>query len=125
MTHTASYSLGQGWKGILASVGVRLQDVLRIANLPEDILSRPQARVSAEQFLAFANAVENVAWAKKGPISKSWCVRPARVWPKAISAISEPRRLKSPISLGLKSLAPSFVRFSLGRGRPQKKCGDN
>ena len=48
------YSLDSGFKGLLASVGVRHGDVLRRAGLPEDLLTRPNSRVSKDQYFAFA-----------------------------------------------------------------------
>lgn len=53
------YTLSSGWKGILAGFGVNHQDVLRRAGLPEDLLSGDEVRVPAEQFFAFAQALED------------------------------------------------------------------
>ncbi len=53
------YALDPGFKGLLASVGVRHEDVLRRAGLPEDYLTRPNVRLPTEQFLAFARAVQD------------------------------------------------------------------
>lgn len=55
---SAGYSLGPGWKGILADLGVRHDDVLRRAGLPEDLLNCDEPRVRGEQFFAFAQALE-------------------------------------------------------------------
>lgn len=52
------YALGPGWKGILANLGVSHVDILRQAQLPEDLLNREDARVPAVQFFAFATAIE-------------------------------------------------------------------
>lgn len=53
------YSLDAGFKGLLASVGVRHRDVLRRAALPDDLLARPDARVSKDQYFAFAQAIQD------------------------------------------------------------------
>ena len=55
---THGYSLGPGWKGILAQLGVSHLDVLRRAQLPEDLLNHDDPRVPTEQFFAFAAALE-------------------------------------------------------------------
>ncbi|MEM7160108.1 MAG: AraC family transcriptional regulator ligand-binding domain-containing protein [Myxococcota bacterium] len=52
------YSLGPGWKGLLAQLGICHEDVLRRAQLPEDLLNSDEPRVPAEQFFAFSTALE-------------------------------------------------------------------
>ncbi|MEN0067052.1 MAG: AraC family transcriptional regulator ligand-binding domain-containing protein [Myxococcota bacterium] len=58
MAANYGYALDPSLKGLLASVGVRYQDVLRRAGLPEDLLHRPNVRVSTEQFFAFARGIQ-------------------------------------------------------------------
>ncbi len=58
MATNHGYSIGAGWKGLLADLGVRYQDVLRRADLPEDLLNHRDPRVSGKKFLAFARAIE-------------------------------------------------------------------
>ncbi|MEM9457233.1 MAG: AraC family transcriptional regulator ligand-binding domain-containing protein [Myxococcota bacterium] len=53
------YALDPGFKVLLASAGVRHQDVLRRAGLPEDLLNRPNVRVPADQFFAFTHAIQD------------------------------------------------------------------
>lgn len=53
------YSIDAGYKGMFASVGVDVADVLRRAGLPDDLLNRPDARVSTDQYFAFAQAIED------------------------------------------------------------------
>ncbi|MEN0062185.1 MAG: AraC family transcriptional regulator ligand-binding domain-containing protein [Myxococcota bacterium] len=53
------YALDPGLKGLLASVGVRYDVLLRRAGLPEDLLSRPNVRVGAEQYFAIANVLQD------------------------------------------------------------------
>ncbi len=52
------YGLDPGFKGMLASAGVRHEYVLRRAGLPEDLLNRADVRVSTDQFFAFLRAIE-------------------------------------------------------------------
>lgn len=59
MSANHGYALDPGFKSLLASVGVRHEDVLRRAGLPEDFLSRPDVRVSTDQFFAFARAIQD------------------------------------------------------------------
>lgn len=58
MSPSHGYLLDPGFKGMLASVGVRHDEVLRRAGLPEDVLNRPDVRVSTEQFFTFLRAIE-------------------------------------------------------------------
>jgi len=55
------YALDPGFKTLLASVGVEHGHVLRTAELPEDLLNRPNARVNAQQFSDFLEAIHTVA----------------------------------------------------------------
>lgn len=59
MSANYGYALDPGFKGMLSSVGVRHQDVLRRAGLPEDLLNRSNVRVPTDQFFAFANAIQS------------------------------------------------------------------
>lgn len=53
-----AYGIGEGWKGILAQVGVDHADVLRRAQLPEDLLGRQNARLNTEAFFRFWEAID-------------------------------------------------------------------
>jgi len=65
---SAGYSLGPGWKGILAELGVSHGDVLCRAGLPEDLLNRDDPRVSADQLFAFARALEETTGDARLPL---------------------------------------------------------
>lgn len=58
MASNYGYALDPGFKTMLDSVGLRHRDVLRRAGLPEDVLTRGDARVSADQFFSFLRAIE-------------------------------------------------------------------
>ena len=58
MAANYGYALDPGYRGLLASVGVRHDDVLRRAGLPEDLLNRPYVRLTTEQYFAFAQAIQ-------------------------------------------------------------------
>ena len=53
-----TYAIGEGWKGILAQVGVSYVDVLRRAQLPEDLLNRDSVRLTTESFFRFFEALD-------------------------------------------------------------------
>ncbi|MBX2802503.1 MAG: AraC family transcriptional regulator [Myxococcales bacterium] len=61
MAGNYGYAVDQGWKGMLAELGLRHDVVLRSAGLPEDLLNRPDMRVRPDQFVRFCTAVEELA----------------------------------------------------------------
>ncbi|MCO4747391.1 MAG: helix-turn-helix domain-containing protein [Proteobacteria bacterium] len=58
MARTQTYAIGNGWRAILSEVGVDYADVLRLAQLPEDMLNRDGVRLSSESFLRFFQALD-------------------------------------------------------------------
>ena len=58
MPGNQGYAIGEGWKGILAQVGVDHVDVLRAAQLPEDLLNRENVRLSTEALFRFSEALD-------------------------------------------------------------------
>jgi AraC-like DNA-binding protein len=58
MVPNQKYPIGAGWKAILAEVGVDCADVLRRAQLPEDLLNRDDVRLSGDGFLRFFTALD-------------------------------------------------------------------
>lgn len=58
MTSNRTYAIGEGWKAILAQVGVDYVDVLRRAQLPEDLLNRDNVRLTTESFFRFFEALD-------------------------------------------------------------------
>lgn len=52
------YPIGAGWKSILAQVGVNHVDVLRQAQLPEDLLNRDNVQLSSAALLRFSKAID-------------------------------------------------------------------
>ena len=59
MSSNHGYALDPGIKTLLAAAGVRYQDVLRRAGLPEDYLNRSVVRVPARQYFDFVRAIED------------------------------------------------------------------
>ncbi len=58
MASNQTYAIGEGWKAILAQVGVDHVDVLRRSQLPEDLLNRDHVRLTTESFLRFFEALD-------------------------------------------------------------------
>lgn len=58
MASNQTYAIGEGWKGILAQVGVNYVDVLRRSRLPEDLLNRDSVRLTTESFFRFFEALD-------------------------------------------------------------------
>jgi AraC-like DNA-binding protein len=57
MVAKKGYGISPGWRALLADLGVRHDAVTRHAGLPDDVFNHPEARVSAEQFLAFLRSL--------------------------------------------------------------------
>ena len=58
MAGERTYAIGEGWKGILAEVGVDHVEVLRRAKLPDDLLNHDDVRLSTDSFLRFFEALD-------------------------------------------------------------------
>jgi AraC-like DNA-binding protein len=58
MVPNQKYAVGAGWKAILREVDVDSADVLRRAQLPEDLLNRDDVRLSRDGFLRFFAAID-------------------------------------------------------------------
>ncbi len=58
MASNHKYAIGDGWKAILAEVGVDCADVLRQAQLPDDLLNRDDVRLNGDAFLRFFAALD-------------------------------------------------------------------
>lgn len=54
------FLLDAGWRTLLRDMGVSHEDVLRGAQLPEDLLSRPQAALDSPSYFRFWSALEKL-----------------------------------------------------------------
>jgi non-specific serine/threonine protein kinase/serine/threonine-protein kinase len=61
MTIVTSYAVNSGWCGLLAEVGLRPEDVLRRAGLPDDLFEPEEARLSTEQCVRLWHSIEEEA----------------------------------------------------------------
>ena len=84
------YALDPGMKGMLASVGVRHEDVLRRAGMPEDLLTQPHVRVSRERYFALARAIEASVDDPRLPILLAESLRAEWFSPPAFAALCSP-----------------------------------
>ena len=60
MSGAKDYRLAPVWYTVLADIGLHAADVLRIAGMPEDLLSQPVVRVDAEDFFRLWRAAESL-----------------------------------------------------------------
>lgn len=58
MARNYGFAVSPAWKAILHDNGVRYEDVLRAARLPEDLLERPHPRLMSEAFFRFCRAAD-------------------------------------------------------------------
>lgn len=87
---THGYSLGPGWKGIFAQLGVPPDDVLRRVGLPEDLLNHDQPRVRAEQFFTFSAALEESVDDAEFPLLLLEAMSPEYFSPPLFAALCSP-----------------------------------
>ncbi|MEO0605968.1 MAG: AraC family transcriptional regulator ligand-binding domain-containing protein, partial [Myxococcota bacterium] len=90
MAANYGYALDPSFKGLLASVGVRHEDVLRRAGLPDDLLNRSNVRLPREQFFAFAKAIEDLADDPRLPIRLAEGMSAEWFSPPAFAALCSP-----------------------------------
>ncbi|MEN0067015.1 MAG: AraC family transcriptional regulator ligand-binding domain-containing protein [Myxococcota bacterium] len=84
------YALDPGFKSLIASAGLRHQDVLRRAGLPEDLLNRPNVRVTAKQFLSFSNALQASVDEPDFPVRLVEAMNAESFSPPAFAALCSP-----------------------------------
>jgi AraC-like DNA-binding protein len=58
---SAQYKLQRGWQVLLKDLGINLQEVLILAELPRDIFVRDDVRLNASQYFRFWNSLELVS----------------------------------------------------------------
>ncbi|MBD3274491.1 MAG: helix-turn-helix domain-containing protein [Candidatus Marinimicrobia bacterium] len=58
--HSQKYNLGKGWRALLKDLDISVQDVLRHAQLPPDLLLRKTPAVTAEEYFRFWDGLARV-----------------------------------------------------------------
>lgn len=58
MTDAKTFPVEAGWQTLLRDLGVKPADVMRRANLPEDLLTRPQFGLSTDEYFSFWRSLE-------------------------------------------------------------------
>ncbi len=90
MPGVQTYAIGDGWKAILAEVGVDHADVLRRAQLPEDSLDRDGLRLSSEAFLRFFAALDASVEDQSFWVRFTEATRPEFFTPPVFAALCSP-----------------------------------
>lgn len=91
--HSLTYALDATWRPLLKDLGVSSSHVLRRAGLPEDLLSKPSARLEAADFYRFWNAMEQESQDPLLPIALCRAVRSESFSPALFAALSSPNWL--------------------------------
>lgn len=58
MARTSNFAVDVGWRSLLRDLGIRSENVLRRARLPEDLFSRPENGLTTEEYFRFWEALE-------------------------------------------------------------------
>ena len=58
MTRVNCYTVNPGWRLLLKDLGIQPVDVLRRANLPEDLLGRDKATISTDEYFRLWHGIE-------------------------------------------------------------------
>lgn len=128
MTQASTFPVEAGWRTLLKDLGVRPADVMRRAGLPEDLLSRPQAGLSTEDYFSFWRSLEAAVGDPLFPLRLVDAITPEVFSPPIFAALcsanlhqaaqrlSHYKRLVAPMALdvsldqrGNLSLAPRWL----------------
>lgn len=90
MARNHTYAIGDGWKAILAEVGVDHAHVLRLAQLPEDVLNRDDVRLSSDSFLRFFQALDASVEGQDFWVRFTEATRPEFFTPPVFAALCSP-----------------------------------
>ena len=90
MARNQTYAIGDGWKAILAEVGIDHADVLRRARLPEDTLNRDDIRLSGAAFLRFFAALDASVEGQDFWVRFTEATRPEFFTPPVFAALCSP-----------------------------------
>lgn len=85
-----TYAIGDGWKAVLAEVGLDHADVLRRAGLPEDALTRGDLRLSSDAFLRFFEAIDASVERQDFWVRFTEATRPEFFTPPVFAALCSP-----------------------------------
>lgn len=58
MTRNKLFSVNPGWRILLTDLGIRPANVLRLADLPDDLLSRENASMTTDEYFRFWHGIE-------------------------------------------------------------------
>ena len=68
MKQASRFAVNKGWKILLADMGINVNDVLRLANLPEDLFLRQDASISVSEYCQLWRGMEQLAGVEQLPL---------------------------------------------------------
>lgn len=111
------YAIDPGFQGLLASLGVRHEDVLLRSGLPADLFDQPSARVGTEEFFGFAQAIEDSVDDPLFPIRFVEAVSPEWLSPAVFAALRSPNLATAATRLARYKPLIAPVRLDVESGR--------
>ncbi|MEM6326415.1 MAG: helix-turn-helix domain-containing protein [Bacteroidota bacterium] len=90
MNASQSYSIGAGWKSVLSQVGIDYADVLRRAQLPEDVLNSDDVRLTTEALFRFSRAMDAVVTVPSVWVQLTDSLSPELFTPPVFAALCSP-----------------------------------
>ncbi|MEM9463232.1 MAG: AraC family transcriptional regulator ligand-binding domain-containing protein [Myxococcota bacterium] len=58
MARAKEFTIDESWRLVIGGLGIRPADVFRRAQLPEDLLTRPEARLNSDEYFRFWSSLE-------------------------------------------------------------------
>ena len=90
MTQAKTFPVEAGWQILLKDLGVLPADVLRRAGLPDDLLTRPQAGLSTDEYFSFWRSLEAAVGDPLFPIRLVEAITPEVFSPPIFAALCSP-----------------------------------
>jgi AraC-like DNA-binding protein len=90
MTQAKTFPVEAGWRTLLKDLGVKPADVMRRAGLPEDLLMRPQAGLSTDEYFSFWRSLEAAVDDPLFPLRLVEAITPEVFSPPIFAALCSP-----------------------------------
>lgn len=112
--HSTTYAMDSTWRPLLKDMGLSSANVLRRAELPEDVLNRPAARLAAVDFHRFWEALQIESADPLLPLKLCQAIRSESFSPPLFAALCSPnlfvavqriaryKRLVAPMQLNIR-----------------------
>lgn len=85
-----TFPVDAGWRTLLKDLGVKPADVMRRAGLPEDLLTRPQAGLSTDEYFDFWRSLEAAVGDPLFPLQLVEAITPEVFSPPIFAALCSP-----------------------------------